>query len=523
MKVRSDILRTYQGVHTWTGIIAGLVLFIGFYAGSLTMFKHEIQQWAAPIQAPKVTSSDYDYQTLVDTAINEHGEQLAKGFNLDLHTQDAPLSWYIKGNARGMELDKQLNFAHLNADGTLNVSAQTENELADLVDYLHRTAGFIGEIGHDQSGVYILGIACVLYFLALVSGVIILLPTLVKTFFALRKEKGPSRFWLDSHNLIGIASLPFHLVIAFTVVVFAFHDFIYGGLAQFYDGKPLFQRPAPAAQSFHIENLPRINEQVLAAKNYAPGYEPIHIRYSNLNSASPSAVFMMSNNNAVVRGPDTDYLFMNPYTLEVVNSSYPQGEDAVWGNMVASIFSLHFGTYGGDWGRWGYFIMGLLGAFLFYSGNLLWIDKRFKKDPNKRSTLFMARLTIGVCLGSMIAVAFTLVAAKWLPTLVSNTNYATLYSYYAAFFAFVIYSFLNPVQKATTAGFYMLASLCALMVLSTLLKLASSDVNSLFYTSYMVDIVAAIFAAIFFKMAKRQQQKQTTQTIMPTFEQASRA
>ena len=135
----------------------------------------------------------------------------------------------------------------------------------------------------------------------------------------------------------------------------------------------------------------------------------------------------------------------------------------------------------------------------------------------------MARLTIGVCLGSMIAVAFTLVAAKWLPTLVSNTNYATLYSYYAAFFVFVIYSLLNPVQKATTAGFYILASLCALMVLSTLLKLASSDVNTLFYSSYMVDIVAAVFAAIFFKMGKRQQQKQTTQNIMPAFEQASRA
>ena len=87
----------------------------------------------------------------------------------------------------------------------------------------------------------------------------------------------------------------------------------------------------------------------------------------------------------------------------------------------------------------------------------------------------------------------------------------------------MIYSFLNPVQKATTAGFYMIASLCALMVLSTLFKLALSNVNTLFYSSYIVDIVAAVFAAIFFKMAKRQQQKQTTQNIMPAFEQASRA
>lgn len=133
----------------------------------------------------------------------------------------------------------------------------------------------------------------------------------------------------------------------------------------------------------------------------------------------------------------------------------------------------------------------------------------------------MAKLTIGVCLGSMIAVAFTLVAAKWLATFVANANYATLYSYYTAFFAFVIYSFLKPVQKATTVGLYLLASLCALMVLSTLVKLALNNGNALFYSSYMVDIVAAMFAVIFFKMSKHQQQKQATQSIMPAFEQVS--
>ena len=38
MRVRADILRTYQGVHTWTGIITGLVLFIGFYAAGVIGF-----------------------------------------------------------------------------------------------------------------------------------------------------------------------------------------------------------------------------------------------------------------------------------------------------------------------------------------------------------------------------------------------------------------------------------------------------------------------------------------------------
>jgi len=60
------------------------------------------------------------------------------------------------------------------------------------------------------------------------------LSTQTKSFFALIKNKGTNRFWLDSHNVVGIISLPFHLIIALTVVVFAFHDVFYDGLSLVY-------------------------------------------------------------------------------------------------------------------------------------------------------------------------------------------------------------------------------------------------------------------------------------------------
>ena len=515
MRVRADILRTYQGVHTWTGIIAGLVLFIGFYAGSLTMFKHELAQWANPASAPVTKPHTNNHQTLVDQAITKYPEQMGNGFSLDLLTNQAPLSWYSQGKERGMKLDNQLQVLYLNQQNDLVIQQQSENKLADLIDYLHRTAGFAGEIGHDQSGVYILGIASALYFLALVSGVIILLPTLVKTFFAIRKEKGASRFWLDSHNLVGIASLPFHLIIAFTVVVFAFHDLVYDGLSAFYDDKSFFQRPAPAAHNYHIANLPSINKQLLAAKNYAPGYEPIHITFSRLNTNSPTATLKMSNSSAVVRGPDTDYLFLHPYTLEVLNSSYPQGDDGVWGNIVGSFFSLHFGTYGGEWGRWGYFVMGLLGAFLFYSGNLLWLDKRFKQDANKRSIRFMANLTIGVCLGSMIAVVATLLQAKWTNQYMGNANYSYLYSYYLVFFAFVAYTFFKGTHHASYWGLMGIAFLSAGMGVSTLIQALLADDFLKYYQSGFVDISAAVFALIFYYCAKKVRNKSVSYAVIP--------
>ncbi|MDF3835912.1 PepSY domain-containing protein, partial [Cupriavidus basilensis] len=46
--MRTDILRVYKSVHTWTGLIAGMALFIAFYAGALTVFKAPLARWAAP-------------------------------------------------------------------------------------------------------------------------------------------------------------------------------------------------------------------------------------------------------------------------------------------------------------------------------------------------------------------------------------------------------------------------------------------------------------------------------------------
>ena len=40
---------------------------------------------------------------------------------------------------------------------------------------------------------------------------------------------------------------------------------------------------------------------------------------------------------------------------------------------------LHFGEFGNAWVAWLYFLLGLGGAFLFWSGNLLWVESRRKR------------------------------------------------------------------------------------------------------------------------------------------------
>jgi uncharacterized iron-regulated membrane protein len=78
----------------------------------------------------------------------------------------------------------------------------------------------------------------------------------------------------------------------------------------------------------------------------------------------------------------------------------------------AAIFGLHFGTFGGTAVKWLYFLLGLAGAFLFYSGNLLYIESRRKRRSADQplKVRAMATATVGLCLGSCSAIAVTFCA-----------------------------------------------------------------------------------------------------------------
>ena len=500
MKIRSDILRTYQSVHTWTGIVAGLVLFIGFYAGSLSMFEDEISYWATPPvhHLSPIQVDQYDELIAKALATSPKVEQQFKiNFSHDL----SPMTWYEKGGGRGLTLNDVLMHATLSPQGELVTQAESSNELGNLIDMLHRTAGIVGKVGHEDLGVLVLGVACVLYFLALVSGIIFLLPTLVKSFFALRKDKGANRLWLDTHNLVGLISLPFHFIIAWSVIVFAFHDVLYDGLSLVYGDQPMFNRGADSAVEYKIEQLPSVQSYLNKIEQLADGYRVESIEYSGLTSSRPSLGVTLMNEHTMMRNNSGDYIYMNPYTFEVRASSLAMNDEQYYVPYVASFFSLHFGGIGGDLGRWVYFIMGLLGAFLFYSGNLLWLEKRRqKKGEQTKANKFMANLTVGVCFGSILGVVVAMLSSKWLYLMNISINESYLACYYIIFFASLIYSFVRGAAKSAIDLQKALGVACLCIPVTSLLLLAIPNEQGWAYShfsNFSLDIVAFIFAMIF--------------------------
>lgn len=516
MKIRSDILSVYQSIHTWTGVLTALILFIGFFAGSLSLFKPALNQWIAPTQNQFGTTSNGQLDQLVNQTLSQY--QGAKR-RLIVHVnsgQDnqSPVMWYEDNVGFGLNLDAPQWHAGLDETGQLKVKQSAPSAFGELIDRLHRTAGIPGKVGYQDFGVLVMGVACVAYFLALVSGVILMLPTLSRNLFALRQSSGSRRLLLDSHNLLGLTALPFHLIIALTVIVFAFRGYFYDGLRTVvYEDQPMFPSAVKVEpKQYSTDELISIKQWLAEMEQQVPGYEVTKVVYSSLDSQYPVLQISLLNRKTLMRGPVTDYIFAHPYTGQILNGSIVPGEQGFWGRAVAPFYALHFGSFGDNGVRWLYFVLGLMGAFIFYSGNLLWLDKRrskFKGDKGQEpiSCFILSRLTVGVCLGSISGVAVSMVIGKWLYPLVANINDYYIAIYYGLFFAAIAWAFIQGPRLSTVWLLRFCTIACAAIPLTSIAMLSlGSDVYGLSVNraTNAVDIVALVCAIVFYVLAKKQ-------------------
>ncbi|MFC0205829.1 PepSY-associated TM helix domain-containing protein [Novosphingobium soli] len=447
MKVRSDIVRMYKDVHGWVGIVSGLALFVAFYAGAITMFEQSLQRWASPPTTLAAPVSLERTPDLVRAVLAAHPEA-AKGYTVHLETgreQPARVSWQ-QAEPGGDEHGARRTFhAALAPDGTLQVEEDGPSPVAQFVDVLHQQVGIMLE---HEAAMPIMGAVALLYAIALVSGVIVLLPSLVKDLFAMRMGRNVKRMWLDVHNLLGVFSLPFHIIMALTAVVFAFHDQFYdaqGATFSHAEERPAAKAPSPPPPPLAEPLPPAAVMQTLARE--VPGFTPIALAYGRGRDGAPSLRAMGRDDRYGLRGPTFTPVILDPGTGAVVGSDYLGGVQDGWGAAITGFFALHFGSFGGIGVRWAYFLLGLAGAFLFYTGNLLWVESRRKRErkagavEQTRSTRILGALTVGVPLGCIAGVALTIAAAKPLGAGATEVMHSLIY--HAVFLAFVAWALLR--------------------------------------------------------------------------------
>lgn len=504
MKIRSDIIKVYKDVHIWIGIVSGLMLFIAFYAGSITMFEKPLERWATPPSTLAAAPSLEQADALVEAVLAAHPKAAARYFISVRPEADQPARVYWQERTGGRRQFKEYA-ASFAADGSLQVEQTRKAPVAQLVDTLHQLVGLPFP---DAVARPIMGAVALAYAVALISGLIVLLPTLTKDVFALRIGKNIKRMWLDVHNALGLFSLPFHLVIALTSVVFAFHDQFYDaqGAAVYPEGTERGEAHAAAPTGARVlpaaELLRRVEVQL-------PGFEVRNFGFQRKDGHVEATVTGLD-----VRHGTRARLYasthLDPYSGQVDPHDLPGHMDG-WNGSVNAFFMLHFGSFGGNPVRWLYVLMGLAGAALFYTGNLLWVESRRRKrkgaetPAQKRSAWVLGCLTVGVSLGCVAGISASIAATKWLPSLVGDLKAWHTGLYYAVFAVAIGWAFLRGASRGAVELLWLSALFTLAIPLSSVAGAWGWGGSWYHAGSWPVDVTALLSVPVMVYLAHRTQ------------------
>ncbi|GHD67799.1 PepSY-associated TM helix domain-containing protein [Jeongeupia chitinilytica] len=496
--MKSASLRLYKQLHTWSGIIAGFALFIAFYAGAITVFHEELAVWQTPAMRQATVERIDDAGARIAAFHAAHPE-LKGQFAMMLPSAHDPAltAWWFDAPAGAWQHRALAEIGRGSA-------VAPQSDLAEFVNTLHFSLGL------PVAGIWVMGIVSLLYGLALVSGLIVHLPVLLKDLYALRPGANLKRFWQDAHNVIGVLSLPFHVMFAITGALFCLYGFVFavfdqgvagGRLAgEFETATSAAVTRAPAGRPAAMLSPVALLEKIHAV---APDMEANWLRF--INYGDRNATVEIRGASPGTLGPYGG-IGLDMVTGDVLKLEVP-GQRTVNQAVLGGAYGVHFGSFGGVLVQWLYFVLGLGGAFLFYSGNLLWIEARRKRQTPAQplKARRMAQATAGVCIGSCAAISAAFVATMAAHAAGADPAVWARAACFATFALLLGWSFRRPPAQAA------IDLLNAAAVLSAAIPLANGIATGdhLFVTAargewavFGVDAMGLVLAAGFVALAR---------------------
>ncbi|MEM1176965.1 MAG: PepSY-associated TM helix domain-containing protein [Acidobacteriota bacterium] len=420
--MKESFRRSMAWLHTWAGLTFCWILYFMFVTGTLGYFDTEIDHWMeAESPAPQTTQS----------ASVEQNLSAAVGW-LSREAEGAD-SWFIA-------LPDDRNEPHLRTFWRAPPPEEEGEERKTGNDRLDSITGEpLAEAARDTGGGQALyrmhyalhyidggaafrfiGIVALFMFIGLVTGVVIH-RKIFADMFTFRGAAPAKRAWLDAHNLLSVASLPFQLMITYSGLLFTVTTWM----------------PAIALGSYGF-NIERAAEalRVVADVQVERTGEPAEL--APLMPIVADAASQWGGEDAI-RGLDVRMpgdaaarvsvsrkagigVIAEQRVYDGVTGQYLETLDPTSRAPIAAasvMLGLHEGLYAGALLRWFYFISGLLGAGMVATGAIYWSAKRRRKSvadaDHSRGFRFVEAMNIGTILGLPIAIAAYFWSNRLLP------------------------------------------------------------------------------------------------------------
>lgn len=391
---REGFRQAMSWLHTWAGLILGWLLFAIFLTGTLSFFKNEFNLWMRPEMhgLQPVDATDPQVAQTAQKALDALVRKVPSVTQWIMHLPDdrdpaVNILWRGTGNGR---------FETLRMHPQTGEAIDTRQTMGG--DFFYR---FHFELRTAQKGRWtiegrwVVGVATMLMFVALISGVITH-RRIFKDFFTFRPTKGGQRAWLDAHNVTGVLVLPFYLMITFSGLMIFHTLYMPAGIATAYKGEKGVDSNAYFAdlQGEKAESRPR--------RGAADKVEPLpaialpailteaRARWDGGRIGSVQARRDAKGRAVVeVTRHEGDRLQYRPPRLlfDATTGQWLDQADAT-GPAVKTygvLYGLHMARFADVGLRWALFGFGVLGSLMIATGMVLWSVKRSAKSQTQAS------------------------------------------------------------------------------------------------------------------------------------------
>jgi uncharacterized iron-regulated membrane protein len=367
--MKSKTIRRWSFIHTWTSLICTVFLLMLALTGLPLIFSHEIDHAlgnAPELREMPADTPQLDLQQLVDAAQKHRPGEVMQYFGYDDEEPNAAFAIMAR------TADTEPNSSHtFMLDARTGEALETPSANGGLMLFILRLhvdmfAGLPGKL--------LLAFMGLLFVVAIVSGTVLYLPFMRRLKFGtVRQDKSTRLRWLDLHNLIGVVTLTWCLVVGVTGVISACADLLIAAwrndalttlIAPYRDAPPLTQL-APATRLLDI------------AEEVAPGMKPDFIAFpgTRFSSEHHYSVFMKGGTHL------TSHL-LTPVLIDATTLQVTAVAERPW-YMDAMGMSqpLHFGDYGGMPMKILWATLDGLTIIVLGSGVYLWVVRRKAAKP----------------------------------------------------------------------------------------------------------------------------------------------
>lgn len=364
-------VRVWARVHKWTSLVCTAFLLVNCLTGLPLLFSDQIAQWLDPhvYQALPADTSDASLDRLVAIGRRMYPGEIVSSLFID---DDEPqvYVWMAPSWAKLAADPRSEHFIRFDAR-TARVLEQSQPPSARHVSFLDLMAGLHEDLFVELPGELFLGLMALLFVVAIVSGVVLYGPFMRRLEFGtVRRGRSRRIQWLDLHNLLGVVTLAWALVVGLTGVMNELSDPLFA-LWQNTELRTVLahgrgQSLPSSAQLASVEGA------LETARRALPGDVVTSILFPGGQAVGPGHYLLWAKGAT----PLTSRLF-NPVLVDARTDHLTAVVHMPWYLRTLEICRpLHFGDYGGLPLKILWALLDLVTIAVLGSGLYLWLSRR---------------------------------------------------------------------------------------------------------------------------------------------------